>query len=572
VSDTSVPEGFDVTLLDENLEDLYEHAPCGYVSTFLDGAFAKVNQTFLDWTGYQRDELLAGKRIQDLLTVGGRIFYDTHYAPLLHMQGFVNEIAFDLVCRDGHHLPVLINSVQKRAASGTPRLNRTTIFNASDRRAYERELLLARQKAEQAADRIASLQAVMGALAEALTPAQVAEVIVGQARAAFHAHAGLIAVVTEDGAHLEIVHGIGYSAEVLAIWQRVSLDASIPLADAVRSGDTLLLESPEALAAHYPQLAAMPDSTGTTGIAAIPLGVNGRAIGVLGLSFATVQSFTAEDRTFLLTLARQCALALERARLYDAERVARSAAQEAVRIRDAFLSIAAHELKNPLTALLGHARLLQRRAARAGTQSERDQHAIAIIANQATRLNTMITALLDVSHMENGQLSIERAPLDLCALARRVVADVQPTLTQHTLMINDPGVPLIVSGDTMRLEQVLQNLVQNAIKYSPAGGLITVRVEQRDHMACVAVSDQGIGIPQHALPQLFQRFYRATNAEGGGIGGLGIGLYVVKEIVTLHGGTVTVDSAEDVGSTFTICLPLAHVSARCASPSAQPWS
>ncbi len=141
----------DEKLLEESLEDLYENAPCGYVSTFLDGTFAKVNRTFLAWTGYGREELLAGKRFQDLLTVPGKIFYETHFAPLLHMQGVVNEIAFDLICPDGHQLPILINSVQKNDVSGTPVLNRITIFNASDRREYERELLLARKKAEQAA-------------------------------------------------------------------------------------------------------------------------------------------------------------------------------------------------------------------------------------------------------------------------------------------------------------------------------------------------------------------------------------------------------------------------------------
>jgi signal transduction histidine kinase len=135
---------------------------------------------------------------------------------------------------------------------------------------------------------------------------------------------------------------------------------------------------------------------------------------------------------------------------------------------------------------------------------------------------------------------------------------VQPTLTQHTLTCSDPGVGLIINGDALRLEQVLQNLVQNAIKYSPAGGAVAVQVEQRGQMVCVAVADQGIGIPQDALPNLFRRFYRAKNVEEQHIDGMGIGLHVVKEIVTLHGGEVTVASSEGQGSTFTVCLPLAE--------------
>lgn len=551
------PEGFDEALLEESLDDLYEHAPCGYVSTFPDGSFAKVNQTFLDWTGYGRDELLAGRRFQELLTVGGRIFYETHLTPLLHMQGFVNEIALDLVCHDGRRLSALINSVQRRDASGAPLLHRTTIFDVSSRRAYERELLLARRQAEQAAERLAHLLAAASALVEALTPAQAAQIITTQSITALDAQAGLIALVADDGASLELIYAAGYPPDALEGWERFSLDTQVPFAEAARTGEPILLGSPAALANRYPRLVAMPAHTGNLGVAAVPLSIDGRVIGVLGLSFAFERDFPDDDRTFLLTLARQCALALEHARLYEAERSARTEAQEALHVRDAFLSIASHELKNPLTSLLGNAQLLHRRFVRSGNQSERDQNTLAAIVAQADRLNKLITTLLDVSQMQPGQLRVERKLLDLCALVRRIAVDIQPTLAGHTLALSDPRVALTISGDPLRLEQVFQNLLQNAIKYSPKGGLIAVRVEHQGQMACVAISDQGIGIPQEALPQLFQRFYRAANVEAEGVGGLGIGLYVVKEIVTLHGGTVDVASTEHQGSTFTVCLPLA---------------
>ena len=112
-------------------------------------------------------------------------------------------------------------------------------------------------------------------------------------------------------------------------------------------------------------------------------------------------------------------------------------------------------------------------------------------------------------------------------------------------------------GDELRLEQVIQNLVQNAIKYSPAGGYVEVRAARNGTMACISVIDQGIGIPQGALSRLFTRFYRAPNVDPQHISGMGVGLYVVQEIVSLHGGKVTVESQEGVGSTFTIYLPLA---------------
>ena len=137
-------------LLEESAEELYENAPCGYISTRPDGTLIKVNQTFLSWTGYSREELLAGKRLVDMLSIGGKIFHETHLAPLLRMQGFVNELQLELVLKDGHHLPILLNAVQKRDAAGNPLVHRITVFNITDRKKYERELLLARQKAEQA--------------------------------------------------------------------------------------------------------------------------------------------------------------------------------------------------------------------------------------------------------------------------------------------------------------------------------------------------------------------------------------------------------------------------------------
>lgn len=141
----------------ETPEELYESAPCGYISTLPDGTIIRANQTFLTWIGMARQDLVGQKCFQDLLSVGGRIFYDTHLAPLLQMQGFVNEIAFDLTCADGHPLPVLANTVQKRDAAGRPVVHRITLFNATDRRKYERELLLARQKAEQATEELKRL-------------------------------------------------------------------------------------------------------------------------------------------------------------------------------------------------------------------------------------------------------------------------------------------------------------------------------------------------------------------------------------------------------------------------------
>jgi PAS domain S-box-containing protein len=238
------------------------------------------------------------------------------------------------------------------------------------------------------------------------------------------------------------------------------------------------------------------------------------------------------------------------------EREARAQMEAAERMRDSFLTVLAHELRTPLTSLLGNAEILLRRGQREGDLSERGQRNVKVIFNQASRLNDMISLQLDISRLHTSQLQIDRAPLDVGAVARRVVEEFLPTVTLHTLTYSGSDTPLFVEGDELRLIQVLQNLIQNAIKYSPAGGAVKLRVEQHNATVRIAVSDTGIGIPQIELSRLFERFYRASNVDERQISGLGVGLYVVKELVTLHGGTIDVASEEGYGSTFVITLPL----------------
>lgn len=144
-------------LLEDSAEDLYDNAPCGYLSTLPDGTIAKVNATFLDWTGYGREDLVGHRRFQTLLPIGDRIFYETHYAPLLRMQRTVREIAVEIVCADGRRLPALINAAVKADRDGAVAYFRTTVFDARQRRQYERELVRQRERAEQSEARAREL-------------------------------------------------------------------------------------------------------------------------------------------------------------------------------------------------------------------------------------------------------------------------------------------------------------------------------------------------------------------------------------------------------------------------------
>ncbi|NTU84074.1 MAG: GAF domain-containing protein [Chloroflexales bacterium] len=273
-----------------------------------------------------------------------------------------------------------------------------------------------RQAAERAVARTALLQTVTASLSTALTPTDVAQVIVAQGAAALGAYAGILVRCHDQLPLLELVASQGYTISAWGDGTTLPLDAPLPLAEAVRTGRAIWLHDPAEYAAHYPHLAGLPQRS--TAVAALPLRAAGQLVGAIGFSFATPQPFTAEDRAFAATLAEHGAQALERARLYAREQQARAEAEAAVRARDQFLSIAAHELRTPLTPLLGQAQLLERRAQQVGQLSERDRRALRVMASQALRLDQLVRSMLDLTRLQTGRLTLQRAPLDLRDLAR----------------------------------------------------------------------------------------------------------------------------------------------------------
>jgi K+-sensing histidine kinase KdpD len=415
----------------------------------------------------------------------------------------------------------------------------------------------ARATAERNAQRLAVLQTVTALLSTALTIDQVAAVTVHQGVAALGADAGSLLLLEPDGETLRIAAASGYSREVVERWRSFPSSLATPLGDAVRSGAPVWLESRDAYTARYPLMSGSESVRRDSAWAALPLKAGARVLGALGLSFASPTPFSADDRSFTMSLAQQCAQAFERAQLFEAERQSRAEAEAAVRVREQFLSVAAHELKTPLTPLMGQAQLLLRRMAVGAPVEERFRISAEMIVSQARRLSRLVAGLLDLNRLQTGRLELARAPVDLGVLARRIADEMLPSLAQHTLLVEIAADPLIVSADALRLEQVLHNLLQNAAKYSPLGGTIWLLAAREDARALVAVRDQGIGIPPEAIPQLFQPFYRAANAKDSSVMGMGIGLAVVKELVELHGGSVQVESTEGAGSTFTVRLPLA---------------
>lgn len=236
---------------------------------------------------------------------------------------------------------------------------------------------------------------------------------------------------------------------------------------------------------------------------------------------------------------------------------AAAAATHTMKAKDRLLAQVSHELRTPLTAILGWAGLLRKR-----TVDETSLHALDIIQRNAVKQAQVIEDLLDVSRCSAGELRLKRSPTELAALIRNSVDGLQQAAQakRQTLKLHLAADGLKVDGDAARLEQVVSNLVSNAIKYTPEGGSIDVRLEKLASQAAITVSDTGVGINKELLPLVFDFFRRGNNASTARYEGLGLGLAIVREIVTQHGGTVDAQSeGEGQGARFRVLLPLCDV-------------
>ncbi|WP_442940379.1 PAS domain S-box protein [Nostoc sp.] len=411
------------------------------------------------------------------------------------------------------------------------------------------------QETQRSVNRTLLLQKITAALSEALTPQQVADVVVNQGIAALKATGGSVVLLTEENTTLKVVQAIGYPQTLTNTWASFPITASNQIAETVRTGQPIFLENLAAMIARYPNLANVVTVMANNAWASIPLVVEGKVIGALGLSFTTGQIFNEEDQGFMLTLGQQCAQAIARAQLYEAEKIARAQAETANRIKDEFLAVLSHELRTPLNPILGWAKLLRTRKFNEATRIQ----ALETIERNAKLQTQLIGDLLDVSRILQGKVRLNLHAVDLkiaiaAALETVRLAAEAKSIQIQTVLNNDIGKVL---GDGDRLQQVMWNLLSNAVKFTPTDGLVEVRLEQVGLDAQIQVIDTGKGINPEFLPYVFDYFRQADAKTTRVFGGLGLGLAIVRHLVELHGGTVQAESlGEEQGATFTVKLPL----------------
>ncbi len=366
----------------------------------------------------------------------------------------------------------------------------------------------------------------------------------------------IVDVIGDDGEieRLEVAATDPVQENVLRQFQRrhpPSWDSHHPVVAVLRTGQTLLIAHDPADPGRHDPLNAdqlhLANVLGHHSTIVVPLVAHGHTVGAMSFgSSREGQAYGPADVGLAEDLARRCALAIDNTRLYRAT-------QDAVRARDEFLSVAAHELKTPVTSLRGFAQLLGRQIDRGEIlDPARVRQAAATIDQQSVKLVRLVSQLLDVSRIEAGRLVLDRQVTDIRRVVQSVVAAARVTATGHTFVVRAPR-RLDVLLDSLRCEQVVTNLLDNAVKYSPEGSEIAVDVSADRAVARVAVTDRGPGIAPDKLRQIFDRFSQAH--AGDRVAGMGLGLYISREIVQLHGGCIEVERPPEGGTRFVVTLP-----------------
>jgi len=403
------------------------------------------------------------------------------------------------------------------------------------------------------AARTSRLHGLTAALSESVTLAAVARAVVLQGRIAVGATAGEVTLLGENGTTFETLHAEGEGMKPQA---RVPVQPGYCSTDAVRQGRAIYISSFEEWQQRYPAAASQAADGGYVSSATMPLLVDRNPIGVLAFYFTAPVNFDDEYRALLVSVAQDCAQALDRARLYESAQKARAEAESANRLKDEFVSIVSHELRGPLNAILGWTEMLRQ----GSLDSDSARRALQALHDNAARQARLIDELLDFSRVSSGHLKLEQEEVEVSELLQGVVESLIPDTVGKGVTLEFGEVPqALIEGDRSRLEQVFFNLLGNALKFTPSGGRIEVAVDQHEDAIEVHVTDSGMGIEPELLPHIFDRFTQGDRAAGREYGGLGLGLSIARQLVEAHEGQIRVESrGKGHGATFSVVLPLSR--------------
>ena len=329
-----------------------------------------------------------------------------------------------------------------------------------------------------------------------------------------------------------------------------------PNSQAVFSKQTVITNGYWEQQKERPHLVLMDNGVDPMSSIVVPMIVQDRVVGTLEVQAHRNGAFDREHAVALEMAANLAAVAIENVRLLEIEARARSEAESANRMKDEFLSVLSHELRTPLNAMLGWVRILRS----GNVDRERLEKALEIIERNTRQQSSLIEDLLDVSRIISGKMRIENELIDLGQALQQAAEVARPLAVTKGVdfEVQTAAEPIYLKGDAVRLQQVITNLLQNAIKFTPPAGKVSLKFGIEDRHAVVTVTDTGVGIDPEFLPHIFDRFSQADASTRRTNTGLGLGLTIVRTIVELHGGTTVAESGgQGKGASFIVRLPLA---------------
>jgi signal transduction histidine kinase len=592
--------------MSQQIDELLNFAPCGYLSFTDDGLIVAVNFTLSELLEYPPD-YLSGKIIDSILPIASRIFYQTHFFPLLKLHGKLEEIYFSLRAKQGNDIPMLINAV--RRIQGESFVNNCIFIPIRQRIQFEDEILKAKKVAEAAClaqkqaeialrqqyDRLILLGEITQRIRQFLDLSTIFEVSVREIRQSIHAdRIGIFKFDPDsnfcDGEFVSesVVEGFDsviaikirdhcFGGQYADSYQqsRIQVVEDIDKADLTECHRNILQRFQVRANLVFPLL----EGTYLWGLLCIH-------------QCSTPRQWQESEITFVQQIANQLAIAIKQARLFEQlqqELRDRQQAQQlltdrnqqlaltnveldrATRLKDEFLANMSHELRTPLNAILGMAEGLQEKVF--GDVNQSQIRAIQTIERSGSHLLELINDILDVAKIESGQIKLDLTPTAIAPLCQSCLAFIKQQALAKRIQLEiklQPYLPKLLI-DERRIRQVLLNLLSNAVKFTPEGGKITIEVSQNQQIPLtirstdiamginkyiqIAIIDTGIGIASEDINKLFQPFIQIDSALNRQYQGTGLGLALVKSLVEIHGGKVELTSEIGVGSCFTVYLP-----------------
>ncbi len=494
-----------------DLVQLFEELPCGVLITSIRGTILQANRTICEWLGMLPIELVQRHKIQELFSMGGRIFHQTHWVPMLQMQGSLAEVKFEVLHKDGRHLPMMLNAVRRQGAAGS--YDVITLTMAEERNKYERELLLARNRADELVLHEREAQKVIEAAQSRLLQA----VRVGAMY--------LWDVHPETGQRSydpEVATLLGYT-QPRSVDEQTFLGAVVAEdVDAESTAFETALREPVRVHSWTHRI------EGVDGVQ--------RVVAVSGQAFLNKDGSLSQFVGVLSDITESVRR--------------RAVAEDRALFAEQMVAIVSHDLRNPLSAILTSTSVV----ALGDELSDLRARALDRIVRSTERARRLIDDLLDFTLARLGSgLSVTRRSVDLHQLTSRIVDDLGPAFPGRRLRHIGLGRGA-ASADPDRIAQLLGNLVGNAMNYGEPGSEVTVTSELVGNLAKLTVHNDGNPIPPALLASIFEPMVRGDTGNSAARS-VGLGLFIVRAIATAHGGAVSVTSSAKSGTAFELAFP-----------------